>query len=112
MMRKSRALGQALYREKKKRLGFTGAIPKTAALIMENLPDQFKTTSDGSAFLRYMDYSDEAKTKLLMVYISEHGRSVLERSEELYCDGTFNTAPPPFSQVCACFATWLVFRLL
>jgi hypothetical protein len=32
-MRKSRALGQALYREKKKRLGFTGAIPETAALF-------------------------------------------------------------------------------
>jgi FLYWCH zinc finger domain len=99
MMRKSRCLSQALYRAKKLRLGYTGVVPKTAEKILTNLPEQFKITSDGSTFLRHMGYLDDAQTKFLMLYISDQGKEVLEKATELYCDGTFSTAPEPFSQV-------------
>jgi hypothetical protein len=99
MMRKSRCLGQALYREKRKKLGYTGAVPKSPALIMETLPEKFKKTADGSPFLRYMGYVEDDESKLLMLFISEHGKRTLEKSSELYCDGTFHTTPTPFYQV-------------
>jgi hypothetical protein len=40
---------------------------------MENLPDKFKITSTGSPFLRYMDYLDGDKSKLMQIVMSEHG---------------------------------------
>ncbi len=99
IMRKSRCLGQALYRKKKKRLGYTGAVPKSPALIMETLPERFKLTADGSPFLRYMGNVEDDDSKLLMLFISEHGKRTLEKSSELYCNGTFHTTPTPFYQV-------------
>jgi FLYWCH zinc finger domain len=104
MMSKSRAISMALYREKRRRLGITGAIPKTCADVMKRMPEHFKKTSTGGDFLRFMGYVDAAETKMLLLFISDHGKWVLERSEELYCDGTFHTCPKPFLQV-------LIFKL-
>jgi hypothetical protein len=98
-MRKTKALSQALSREKKKVLGHGGVIPKTAEDIMASLPEKFKVMSTGSPFLRYMDYVDAAKTKLMMVFMSNQGAWTLGRSTAIYCDGTFDTCPEPFVQL-------------
>jgi hypothetical protein len=89
----------AIYREKRRRLGITGAILKTCSDIMKRMPEHFKKTSTGANFLCFMGYVDAAETKILHLFISDHGKWVLERSEELYCDGTFHTCPKPFLQV-------------
>ncbi len=98
-MKKSRALSMALNREKKKVLGHGETIPKTVDDILENLPEKFKTTSSGTPFLQFMDYVDADKTKLMLLFMSDHGAWVLGRSTHIYCDGTFETYPEPFSQL-------------
>ncbi len=98
-MRKSKALSMAINREKKKTIGHSGTIPKTTADIIDNLPERFKTTSTGTPFLRYMDYVDGEQSKLMLIFMSDHGAWVLGRSSHNYSDGTFDTCPVPFSQL-------------
>jgi hypothetical protein len=98
-MRKARALSQAVSREKAKQLGHGGIIPKTPEDIVENLPEKFKVTSTGGPFLRYMDFLDGDKNKLMLVFMSEHGAWALGKSTAIYCDGTFETCPAPFGQL-------------
>jgi hypothetical protein len=88
--RKSKALTLAINREKKKVLGHGEIIPKTAK-------DKFKITSTGKQSLRYMEYMDPAKKKLMMIFISDQGAWTLGHSTDLYLDGTFETCPDPFA---------------
>jgi hypothetical protein len=98
-MRKSKALSMAINREKKKTMGHSGTIPKSTADIIDNLPERFKNTSTGTPFLRFMDYVDGEQSKLMLIFMSDHGAWVLGRSCHIYCDGTFDTCPEPFSQL-------------
>ena len=83
-MKKRKAVTQAIYREKKKVQSISEApIPKTSKDIKENLNIKYQTTS----------------TKLMLVFMSEFGKDILGRSETMYCDGTFATAPEPFKQI-------------
>jgi hypothetical protein len=41
----------------------------------------------------------EDEEKLILIFMSDHGRWVLSRSEMLYIDGTFSSAPEPFTQL-------------
>ncbi len=65
---------------------------------MDKLPNKFKITSTGKPFLRYMEYVDPAKKKLMMIFISDQGAWTLGHSMDLYCDGTFESCPNPFAQ--------------
>jgi hypothetical protein len=65
-MKKSKALTQTINREKKKVLGHGGIIPNTAKDIMDKLPDKFNITSTGKPFIRYMEYADPVKKKLIV----------------------------------------------
>jgi hypothetical protein len=96
-LRKSHALGQAIQRERKKVLGISGTVPKTPDDILEKLPDRFKTTSGGGPFLRHMEKVDN--NNMIMIFMSDYGKWVLSKSEQVFCDGTFDTAPPPFKQI-------------
>jgi hypothetical protein len=98
-MRKAKALSKAVNREKAKILGHGGNIPKTSESIIEDLPEKFKVTSTGGQFLRFMDYIDGDKSKLMLVFISEHSAWALGKSTDIYCDGTFDTCPAPFGQL-------------
>ena len=46
-----------------------------------------------------MEYQDVMQQRLLMVYLSDLGKQVMEMSEEIYADGTFATAPKGFCQI-------------
>lgn len=46
-----------------------------------------------------MEYQDVMKQKLILVYMSDYGKEVMMKSEEIYCDGTFATAPKHFRQI-------------
>jgi hypothetical protein len=96
-LRKTHAVGQAIQREKKRMLGISGTVPKTPAEIMENLPERFKKTSGGGPFLRHMEKVGE--DSMILVFMSDYGKWVLSKSEHVFCDGTFDTAPPPFKQI-------------
>lgn len=97
-MRKSHALGQALQRERNKVAGIAGAVPKTPGQIMELLPDRYKLTAAGGPFLRCMEHNPVDDT-LIMLFMSDHGRWVLARSQLVFGDGTFGTCPAPFCQI-------------
>jgi hypothetical protein len=64
---------------------------------MEKLPDRFKKTSGGGPFLRHMSIIDI--DSIMMVFMSNYGKWVLSKSEQAFCDGIFDTAPPPFKQI-------------
>ncbi len=68
----------------KKRLGYTGAVPNGPALIVEILPERFTLTVVSSPFLCHMGYVDNDHTELLLLFIAEHGRRVLEKSSVMY----------------------------
>ena len=57
------------------------------------------TLKKGEEFLCYSEFLDPLQTKLMLVFISDVGRHILQNSEVLFCDGTFNTCPNPFKQV-------------
>jgi hypothetical protein len=46
-----------------------------------------------------MDYVDADKSKLILIFMFDHGAWVLGHSSHIYCDGTFETCPEPFSQL-------------
>ncbi len=98
-IRKSQNLSKAIHREKRKILGHSSNIPKTAEEIKENLPDKFAVTTSGDVFLWYYDFMDDQKEKLLMIFMSNHGRWVLGQSKDIFVNGIFATAPEPFAQI-------------
>jgi hypothetical protein len=97
-IRKSRILAKAISREKRKIMGHSATILKSAEEIKENLPDKFLITSTGGIFKRFCDFVDDQK-KLMMIFMSDHGGWVLGRSLDIFADGTFDTSPDPFTQI-------------
>lgn len=97
VMRKTHALNQAVRRERQKILGINSVVPKTSADIIAKLPDRYKVTATGGPFLRHMEII--SGDKLMMLYLSDHGKLVIERANEVYCDGTFDSAPHGFMQI-------------
>ena len=76
-----------------------GQQPTTAEDIKANLPEKYTLDSKAGEFLRYSEFLDPLQTKLMLVYISDVGRHILQNAEVLFCDGTYNTAPDPFKQI-------------
>ena len=61
---------------------------------------KYQLTSTNEEFLRYCEYTDgPVEQKIMMVFISDLGKSILAKAEIIYADGTFDTAPRPFSQI-------------
>jgi hypothetical protein len=60
-------------------MGHSATIPKSAEEIKENLPDKFTITSMGGIFMRFCDFVDDQKKKLMMIFMSDHGGWVLGR---------------------------------
>jgi hypothetical protein len=96
---KSWTFSKAVHREKQKILGHSSTIPETEEEIRENLSDKIAVTTSGGVFLQYWDYMNDQKQKLLMLFMSDHGGWVLGQSKDIFVDGTFDTAPEPFTQI-------------
>lgn len=62
-----------------------------------DIPDQFKTTTDGQRFL----LCDEslARRERLLIFASDHQLDLLFKSSIVYMDGTFGKSPPHFPQI-------------
>ena len=99
-MRKTAALDMAVLRKKRKINGVVGKIPTEPCEILRNLPEFLTKTTQGGPFLIYKDYLyEDDESKIVLIFISEHGKFVLRNSVELFVDGTFDLAPEPFSQI-------------
>jgi len=99
-MRKKRALSVAIRRERNKVLGGTTIKITTPDDIKERFPEKFRVTSTGEPFLRYCEYLDPVnKKQMMLVFMSDQGKWVLERAEQLFVDGHFGTKCGKFAQV-------------
>ena len=99
-MRKTAALEMALTRKKRAAKGYSAAnIPTTAEEFMQFLPKRFTVTSTGEPFLAHKEYTDDEGEDCILIFISDHGKFILSKSEEIFIDGTFDTCPLPFSQI-------------
>jgi len=73
-------------------------VPKSAQEFF-NLPDRYTKSSDGGDFLRSVKFVDKAETKVMLLFISQHGINVLKTCTTLQGDGTFSTCPDGFGQL-------------
>ena len=64
VIRKSKALSNAMDREKRKSNGTTGRVPTEPQDIIDSLPERLKKTSAGAPFLIHNGYIDDDGTLL------------------------------------------------
>ncbi len=102
-IRKSRTIAKAINWEKRKVLGHSSTIPKSAKDIKENLPEKFQVTSTGGIFLRHCDYVDDHKKNFMMIFMSDHGAWVMGKSTMIFVNGTFDT---PRSRLAKSTLSW------
>ncbi|HAO15924.1 MAG TPA: hypothetical protein DDE71_10280 [Tenacibaculum sp.] len=57
------------------------------------MPEKYQKSSDGGPFLRSADYSNKEQDQVVLVFLSEHGKCVLEKYKRWQADGTFSTCP-------------------
>ncbi len=62
---------------------------------LDEILQQFVTTSDGERFLLYNDEFEEGR---IIIFASAQGLILLQSSETWSCDGTFSVVPAPFMQ--------------
>ena len=91
-MSKSGNIAAKIYQMKRKSNGPNVSF-KSLAKVKCSLPENLKTTADGQPFLRYCEYLDadkeEEATQLIMIFMSDQGKWVGERSRSIFMDGTF-----------------------
>ena len=69
-----------------------------------NMPDRYTKTSDGGDFLRAVQWTDGPDSQALLLFLSDHGKSLLKTYRSWNMDGTFQTCPAQFSQLYFIFA--------
>ena len=62
-------------------------------------PEKYTTTADGDNFLLMKDLVSENSDAAMVMFMSPFGRQLLQSSKFWLADGTFWTAPPPFTQI-------------
>ena len=81
----------------------TPAIPNTgglASFMNSTFLEKFGKTNDNKDFLRLQAWTNEAEAEALLLYISDTGTQVLATHKVWCLDGTFQTRPSTFKQVC------------
>ena len=100
------AMKTALMRERGKKLK-SPLNPKDFKEIMNMFNDpeleeqlkHFVTDQDGNEFLVYKQFTNEAESKCMLIFMSPWGRNHLKTGTVLMIDGTFKTSPDPFAQI-------------
>lgn len=70
--------------------------------------DKFTKAADGGEFLLYKDYVDSEKSQPLVIFMSQWGADILKNHSTWLFDGTFKSAPNPFTQVIWLFIIKLI----
>ena len=74
--------------------------PKNFLQLHELMPEDYKVTSSGSKLLSYIGFAEEETQSLgFMVFCSDFGRDLLNRSTHWISDGTFKLPNGIFEQV-------------
>lgn len=69
--------------------GLPGPCHDYEEMKTENFPEFLTTTKEGYAWLRYNKRKIPAMEKRIIIFISDHGKKMLEQSNIWLCDGTF-----------------------
>lgn len=72
-------------------------IPQTLNEL--ELPEEYTNTNDGAAFLLSDEYLFENEDDRLIIFGTEDNLKLLEECDSVYADGTFDVAPPMFTQL-------------
>jgi len=75
------------------------AVPLQYSDLFTPFPPKYSTTANGQKFLLLKDYVSENNEGALVVFMSPFGQQLLQSSKFWLGDGTFWSAPAPFSQV-------------
>ena len=67
--------------------------------ILIEVPDQYTNAADGGQFTVYKDWIDQDQTEPMVIFMSKWGFEILSNHETWLFDGTFESAPEPFSQI-------------
>ena len=70
-----------------------------------NIPDKYSQTSDGKQFLQSVRWTDGDDSKVLLLFMSDHGKQILKTYNTWQMDGTFSACPEMFYQVFFVFVT-------
>ena len=74
-------------------------LPPTPATVDEvRFTDTWRNTSDNKRFLLFQDRG-------ILIFATDEGLNFLSKTKSLLADGTFKSAPPPFTQIYTFFAT-------
>ena len=75
-------------------------LPSTFEEYMDtDIPDKFTKAADGGEFLIYKDWIDVECTQPMAIFMSKWAVEILKTHKTWLFDGTFKSAPVPFSQV-------------
>ncbi|CAF1349582.1 unnamed protein product [Rotaria sordida] len=72
-------------------------IPLLPQSCLFDVPDDFKTTTDGKRFL--LSDASPARRERVLIFASDRQLDVLFHSPIIYMDGTFSKSPPHFTQI-------------
>ena len=75
--------------------------PKTCSELL-NVPEKYKKTLGGLSFLEYAAPAVTDENAVMMIYLSDAGKHLLQTYQSWSGDGTFSSAPDMFHQV-RCF---------
>ena len=75
------------------------AEPKSCEELFANMPEQYTMTTDKLPFLIAKEYVDDSQSKVMLVFMSDHGKNLLRNYKVIQGDGTFATCPSPFDQI-------------
>ena len=93
------AVKMALWRKKQK-INPRPKIPESHLDIMEEqIPDKLTKTADGAEFLILESWTNEEETESCLLFLSDWGAQILKTHSTWLMDGTFKSAPKPYSQV-------------
>jgi len=75
-------------------------LPSTFKEYMEtNIPEKFTKCADNGEFMIFKEYVDQEQTQPLVIFMSQWAADILKNHTTWMFDGTFKSAPTPFSQV-------------
>lgn len=94
--------GQAFLKSVQRARVKAGGFPKAPSNYQEAvtlIPDSFKLTKSRERFLRFAGQVEDLEEPTMLLFMSPQGKELLRNADIWFSDGTFLTAPYPFSQV-------------
>ena len=89
-------------------------VPMTCLDAATKAQGNHLVTSNGERFLEHRGpvTEDRNDTRSVMLFMSAEGRQILRSSDRWHGDGTFSTAPRPFSQIYIVFGVTMANRIV